>query len=175
MLCRHSIVCSYVQSLENRIANLEQLLCEACSLWYTRFTPLTPQQHSGRGGTGDSPSITYGRALADSHPLGDQYGLSPLPASVYSKPEDMDPLVLLSGETSDDDDQFFSLTEANLGTPRPSDEPAGEHTSRFYGKSSLLAFTSWAFDERAKTPPTNRTQMCRQEFWDTPDVTIPIS
>lgn len=162
-------MCSYVQSLENRIANLEQLLCEACSIPCLNFTPLIPQQRSGRGSTGDSSSITHSRALVDSHSLGDQHNLGPLLASVYSKPEDMDPLALAE-ETSDDDDQFFSLTEANLGTTRPPDEPTGEHTSRFYGKSSLLAFTSWAFDERAKVPPTNRTQMCRQEFWDTPDV-----
>ena len=98
-----------------------------------------------------------------------------LPANAYSKPEDMDPLSLLAEETSDGDDEFFSLTETNMGTPRPSEESTGEHTSRFYGKSSVLAFTSQAFDERAGAPPTNCARMYRQEFWDTPDVIPPVS
>lgn len=38
----HSTAYSYVQSLENRIANLEQLLREARSLLHVHFTPLTP-------------------------------------------------------------------------------------------------------------------------------------
>jgi hypothetical protein len=82
----------------------------------------------------------------------------------------MDPLSLLAEEISDSDDEFFSFTETNLGTPRSLEEPTGEPTSRFYGKSSLLAFTSRAFDERGGAPPTNRARVCREEFWITPDV-----
>jgi len=83
----------------------------------------------------------------------------------------MDPLSPPTEETSDSDDDFFSLTEANLGTtPGPLRECDGEYTSRFYGKSSLLAFTSRAFDERGEAPPTNPVRMYREEFWATPDV-----
>lgn len=105
--------------------------------------------------------------------MGDQHSLGPLPASAYSKPEDMDPLLLLTEETSDSDDEFFSLTETNLGTTsRKSDD---EHTSRFYGKSSLLALTTRAFDERGQIPPmdTNHTHAYREEFWTTPNVIRP--
>jgi len=84
----------------------------------------------------------------------------------------MDPLSLAE-EISDSDD-FFSLTEKNLGVVQSLEECTGEHPSRFYGKSSLLAFTSRAFDEKAEAPPTNRTQMHRQQFWVTPDVIISI-
>lgn len=87
----------------------------------------------------------------------------------------MDLLSLLAEETSDSDDQFFSLPEANLGTTRPAGEPTAGPTSRFYGKSSLVAFTSRAFDERAESPPSNRTPMCRPEFWDAPDVILSVS
>jgi hypothetical protein len=86
----------------------------------------------------------------------------------------MDPLSLLAEETSDSDDEFFSLTETNLGTPESLREPIGEHTSRFYGKSSVLAFASRAFDERGEAPATNRACMHREEFWVTPDVILSI-
>ncbi|KAF9643134.1 hypothetical protein BDM02DRAFT_3192157 [Thelephora ganbajun] len=151
----------YVQRLENRIANLERLLREARS-------------RSSQGGTGDSSSPTSGGAPTKSRASGDQHNLGPLPASAYSKPEDMDPLSLLAEETSDSDDEFFSLTETNLGTPGSLREPAGERTSRFYGKSSLLAFTSRAFDESGEAPPTNRARIWREEFWTTPDWLIPL-
>lgn len=159
-----------MQRLENRIANIERLLREARSVSYVHITPLTSQQHSDWDDTGDTSLPASGRALAGSHALADQRSLEPLPTSAYSKPEDMDPLLLLAEETSGSDDEFFSLTETNLGTPGPIQDPAGEHTSRFYGKSSLLAFTSRAFDERGEAPPTNRAHIYREEFWTTPDV-----
>lgn len=82
----------------------------------------------------------------------------------------MDPLSLLTEETSDSDDEFFSLPETDLGTHGSVHEPTGDHTSRFYGKSSILAFTSRAFDERGEVPPMNCAQIYRKEFWTTPDV-----
>lgn len=160
-----------MQSLENRIANLERLLREVSSAPFIRFTPLTLQQYSSRDDVGDSPT-THGRTLTNPHPLGDQHNLGLLPASAYSKPEDMDPLSLLAEETGDSDDEFFSLPETIMETPRSFEVSTGEHTSRFYGKSSLLAFTSQAFDERAEGPPTNCSRMYRREFWDTPDVIL---
>lgn len=164
-LSRSSRVCSYVHHLEKRIADLERLLCEVCTIpSHIHHTTLTPKQYSSRGGVGGS----YGRALTNSRMPGEHHGLGPLPASAYSKPEDMDPLSLLAEETSDSDDEFFS--EKKLGAISP--EANGEHTSCFYGKSSLLAFTSKAFDERGEAPPTskNRTHAYRKEFWITPDV-----
>ena len=86
----------------------------------------------------------------------------------------MDPLSSLAEETSDSDNEFFSLTETEMGTPGPLQESAGEHGSRFYGKSSLLAFTSRAFDERGETPSTSRTRTYREEFWITPNVILSI-
>ena len=82
----------------------------------------------------------------------------------------MDPLLLLTEEKGDSDDEFFSLTETNLGTT--SWKPDDEHTSRFYGKSSLLTLTTRAFDERGQIPPmdTNHTHAYREEFWTTPNV-----
>jgi len=85
----------------------------------------------------------------------------------------MDPLSPPTEETNDSDDELFSL--ANLGTPRHLRESAGENASCFYGKSSLLAFTSRAFDERGEAPPMNRGRMYREEFWITPDVIPSIS
>lgn len=114
--------------------------------------------------------MTYDSALATPHPPGDKHNFGLLPASAYSKPEDMDPLSLLAEETSDGDDEFFSFAETNMGNPRLLEESTGEHTSRFYGKSSLIAFSSQAFDERAEAPPTNCARMYRQELWGTPDV-----
>ena len=87
----------------------------------------------------------------------------------------MDPLSLLAEEASDSDDEFFSFTENNLGTPKSLEEPTGEPTSRFYGKSSLLALTTQAFDERGKASSTNRASTLREEFWTTPDVIMSIS
>lgn len=86
----------------------------------------------------------------------------------------MDPLSLLAEETSDSDNEFFSLYETDLGNSVPLQEPTGEHTSRFYGKSSLLAFTSRAFDESGEMPYKSRTRTYREEFWITPDVISPM-
>lgn len=164
-------MCSYVQHLENRIANLERLLREARTVPFNHIATLTLYvQHSGRRDGGDHVSTAHGGALTSLHGLRDQHNLRPLPASAYSKPEEVDPLSLLAEDTSDSEDEFFSLTEMNLGDL--SQEPNAEHTPRFYGKSSLLAFTTRAFDERGEVPPTdaNRAHAHREEFWTTPDV-----
>ncbi|KAF9778873.1 fungal-specific transcription factor domain-containing protein [Thelephora terrestris] len=143
----------YVQHLETRIANLERHLRE---------------QYSSQRDGGDQLLPANGRALTTSHVPGDQHSLGPLPASAYSKPEGMDPLSLLAEETSDSDDEFFFRTETNLGDP--SHELNAEHASRFYGKSSLLAFTTRAFDDSGEVPTdTDRAHAYREEFWVTPD------
>jgi hypothetical protein len=169
MLSRGSKGCSYVQNLEKRIENLERLLRQVCAVPSDiPIATLTPKQHSGWGGAGNPLSPTYGRTLTTSREPGEHNTLRPLPASAYSKPEDMDPLLLLAEETSDSNDESFS--ETNLGTiPQ---EPNGEHTSCFYGESSLSAFTNKAFNERGEAPPTNtnRAHAYRKEFWITPDV-----
>ena len=70
---------------------------------------------------------------------------------------------------SDSDNEFFSLSETDIGAPGPLREPTGEHGFRFYGKSSLFAFTSRAFDE-SEAPSTSHPRTYREEFWITPDV-----
>lgn len=129
-----------------------------------------PQQYPSRSDAADALSLTHGHALTDSCVLRERHNLGPLPTSAYSKPEDMDPLSLLAEETTDSDDEFFS--ETNLG-PIPQ-EPNGEPTSCFYGKSSLFAFTNKAFDERGEAPPTstNHAHAYRKEFWTFPDVIL---
>ena len=159
---------SYVQQLESRIANLERVLHEArVVLLLHRNAALTQQQFSSRGGTEDSSS-------PNPRVSGGKRGLGPLPASAFSKPEDMDPLSLPAEERTDvSDDEFFSVSETSLGTV--SQEPNSEQTSRFYGKSSFLAFTTRALDERlgeASLTNVNRAHGYRQEFWVTPDVII---
>lgn len=166
---RDSNIPSYVHHLEKRIANLERVLRVVCAITsYIHTTILTLQQYSSCGGAEDSLSLIYGRTFTNSLVPGERHGLGPLPASAYSKPEDMDPLSLPAGDTSDNDDEFFS--EKNLGTI--TQEPDGEPTSCFYGKSSLLAFTNKAFDERGGVSPTNmnRSHAYRKEFWITPYV-----
>ena len=103
---------------------------------------------------------------------GDQRSLGLFPASAYSKPEDMDPLSPPTEETSDDDGEFFSLTETDLGTPRPVQGFTGENASRFHGKSSVLAFTNLAFNETGESPCPSRPHSYREEFWATPDVIL---
>lgn len=162
-------MCSYVQHLEQRIANLERLLREARPVPSDIHTLLTPQQYSSQSDVGDSLHQTYGGAFANSHVPGEHHTLRPLPASAYSKPEDMDPLSLPAEETSDSDGEFFS--EKDLGAI--SQESNGDHASCFYGKSSLLAFTTRAFGERGEAPSTNTNHAHpygRKEFWITPDV-----
>jgi len=82
----------------------------------------------------------------------------------------MDPLSPLTEETNDSDNEFFSPTETDMGSPGPLQEPSGEYGFRFHGKSSVFAFTSRAFDERGEALSTSRARTHREEFWITPDV-----
>jgi hypothetical protein len=86
----------------------------------------------------------------------------------------MDPLSPLTEETSDSDNEFFPSTETDIGTPGPLQEPTQEHGSRFHGKSSLLAFTNRAFNEKSEASSTSRARTYREEFWITPDVILSI-
>lgn len=169
MFSRGSKSFSYVQHLEKRIENLERLLFQVCTVPSDIPNPtLTPKKYSGRGDVEDPLSPNDGHAPMYSRIPREHRALRPLPPSVYSKPEDMDPLSLLAEESSDSNDESFS--EKNLGAM--SQEQNGEHATCFYGKSSVIAFTSKAFDESGEVPPTStdRTHAYRKEFWTTPDV-----
>ena len=133
-----------------------------------------PQQYSSQDCTDGSSSLTSSHIPTNPPVSGDQHSLGLLPASAYSKPEDMDPLSLPTEETSDSDGECFSLSETDLGTSRPMQGPIGEHTCRFYGKSSLLAFTNRAFNETGESPCPSRPHTYREEFWVTPDVSPSI-
>lgn len=167
--CRGSNLCSYIRDLEDRIANLERLLHKARSVSYViHFSH--PQQYSSQDCTDGSSSLSSGHTPTNPPVSGDRRSLGLLPASAYSKPEDMDPLSLPTEETSDSDGECFSLSETDLGTSRPMQGPTGEHTCRFHGKSSLLAFTNRAFNETGESPCPSRPHTYREEFWVTPDV-----
>jgi len=82
----------------------------------------------------------------------------------------MDPLSPLTEETSDSDNEFFSHTETDMGSPGPLQESSVEPGFRFHGKSSVFAFTNRAFDERGEAPFASRAHTHREEFCITPDV-----
>lgn len=121
---------------------------------------------ASRHGVGGLPSPSFDTSI-NLHPSGDQHRLRPLPTNAYCEPEDVDPLFLAEG-MSESDDEFYSLApEANLGIAPQS---SVEQTSRFYGKSSLVAFTTRAFDERGESHfDEDRVNTYREEFWTTPD------
>jgi len=93
--------------------------------------------------------------------------LSPLPASAYSKPPDVDPLSPPEEEATYSDDEFLTVAETD-----PSKVPVEKvhENTRFYGKSSVFVLTSQVFNERRKGAGVRDMPDRRKEFWITPDV-----